>query len=44
MAQLFVIDLLFNEFYRLDKNSMDKAINRTSEAMEKKLLRYKKEI
>ena len=41
MAQLFVIDLLFNEFYRLDREAAEEAINRTSEAMEKKLLTYK---
>ncbi len=41
MAQLFVIDLLFNEFYRLDKDEAEAAINRTSQAMEKKLLSYK---
>lgn len=41
MAQLFVIDLLFNEFYRLDRETSEEAINRTSEIMEKKLLRYK---
>lgn len=41
MAQLFVIDLLFNEFYRLDREEAEAAINRTSEAMEKKLLSYK---
>lgn len=41
MAQLFVIDLLFNEFYRLDREKSEEAILRTSEAMEKKLLHYK---
>lgn len=41
MAQLFVIDLLFNEFYRLDMESAEEAINRSSEAMEKKLVRLK---
>lgn len=41
MAQLFVIDLLFNEFYRLDSDEAEKAIVRTSEVMEKRLLPYK---
>jgi DNA-binding MurR/RpiR family transcriptional regulator len=38
MAQLFVIDLLFNEFYRLDPIEAEEAIKRTSVAMETKLL------
>ncbi len=38
MAQLFVIDLLFNEFYRLNPIEAEEAIKRTSVAMETKLL------
>ena len=38
MAQLFVIDLLYNEFYRLDPAGAEEAIKRTSTAMESKLL------